>query len=324
MIINDAFDIFLENLRGQSQANRRNYQLRLRLFLDQYGQRPVAAVTAADVNRWHDVLQQRGYREATLAGYRQALKAFFNYIQQSGWIDRSPAEHLKIGSFVSRQHKLPSETAVTKGEMIAYGWLKVGNPVQLRDGLVFLLSIQSGPRLREIQELRLSDVERALDRGANDTGIYEVTSTGKTGEILVRFNETVAVGLRRWFGVRPSVKIDCLFVGLRPVKTKHDPELRIRPLSRSGITKSYERISQAAGLGHNILSHALRHRLGHNAMKRYGAKITAHLLNHRDAETAATAIAFYHHPDDEDIAQAAAEMAKMHEEELIADFFRRI
>ena len=35
-----------------------------------------------------------------------------------------------------------------------------------------------------------------------------------------------------------------------------------------------------------------------------GPKVAAMLLNHRDAATAATAIAFYHHPDEMDVSRA--------------------
>lgn len=324
MLINEAFQTFLEHLSGQSESNRRNYRMRLKRFLDANGTRPLVDLSAADVNRWHEGLQQRGYQEATLAGYRQALKAFMNYCLRRGWIDCSPAGHLKIGSFISKQHKLPAETAVTAAETIAYGWLRFGNTTQLRDALMFLLSVQSGPRLREIRELRLSEVTFALERGPDANGIYQVRSHGKTGEILVRFDEAVAAGLHRWLEKRPPTQIDRLFVGLRPTVTKSDPEPRIRPLSRSGATKAYERISEAAGLKRTILSHALRHRLGHNATKQYGAKIAAHLLNHKDADTAATAIAFYHHPDQDDISRAAAEMAASSQEAALANtFFQR-
>ena len=38
--------------------------------------------------------------------------------------------------------------------------------------------------------------------------------------------------------------------------------------------------------------------------RRYGPKVAAIILNHRDWQSAATAIAFYHHPDEADASLA--------------------
>lgn len=99
MLLEDRFSEFIETCRGQSECNRRNYRQRLSGFLAVHGAKPASACTPADVNTWHRELQKRGLAPATLAGYRQALKAFFNYCVQVGDIPRSPAAHLTIGSF---------------------------------------------------------------------------------------------------------------------------------------------------------------------------------------------------------------------------------
>ena len=73
MLLDDRFREFLETARGQSACNRRNYEQRLRGFLETHGRKPAAAVTAADVNEWHRALKGRKLAPATLSGYRQAL-----------------------------------------------------------------------------------------------------------------------------------------------------------------------------------------------------------------------------------------------------------
>lgn len=40
------------------------------------------------------------------------------------------------------------------------------------------------------------------------------------------------------------------------------------------------------------------------------------LLNHRDWQTASTAVAFYHHPDEEDVSIAANDLITIDPEEL--------
>lgn len=70
--ITAAFTAFIENLKGQSACNRRNYQQRLAGFLAIYGHCQPAEIQPADVNQWLASLSPQ-FAPATLAGYRQAL-----------------------------------------------------------------------------------------------------------------------------------------------------------------------------------------------------------------------------------------------------------
>lgn len=166
MLLEDRFSEFIETCRGQSECNRRNYRQRLSGFLAVHGAKPASACTPADVNTWHRELQKRGLAPATLAGYRQALKAFFNYCVQVGDIPRSPAAHLTIGSFsTSRRDKLPHEPDVQAVTAVAREWSGSDIPQRVRDGLIWLLSLQSGARLGEIRNLRLEDIVTSLRIG---------------------------------------------------------------------------------------------------------------------------------------------------------------
>src|SRR5262245_10379800 len=99
--LNETFAVFLENLQGQSACNRRNYTQRLSSFLALHGETRLGQITATDVNKWLTALEERGYQEATIAGYRQAIKSFFNFCVREGAIKVSPARHIATGSFVS-------------------------------------------------------------------------------------------------------------------------------------------------------------------------------------------------------------------------------
>lgn len=313
-MLNNDLVLFIEQLAGQSFANRTNYERRLRPFLDAYGELSIREVARADVNAFIASLESRGYAEATLAGYKQALKAFLSWSAERAGIS-SPARHVKAGSFISKRFRRPPETAVSRLSHLARDWLHSEKPDQVRDGLVWLLSEFSGPRLREIRELRKSEVEAALRRGPDAAGIYRATSRGKTGEIAIRFDGRLAAGFRRWLEVRPDAAIDRCFIGTRQTRTKRDKELRYRPLSRSGATKIYQRLADAAGIDKAVLSHALRHRRGDETTRRFGAKVAAIVLNHADQETGATALAYYHHPNEEDASKALSAMSDRSEEE---------
>lgn len=305
--LNQIFDEFLEQLVGQSESNRYKYQHRLSGFLAKHGRKTADKITARDINLWSaGIKMNRGYRDATQAGFRQAMKAFWNYCQRAGYVRQSPAAHLQVGSFLTGREKLPPERDVAQMKMVAESWLNSHEPTLVRNGLFFLLSEFSGPRLGELQNLRKSDVEDALRRGPDAAGIYKSATTGKTKLVKIRFDEGLAAGLRKWLRLRPPAQVDCLFVTMRPSRTKLDAEERYRPLSRSAATDIYRQIAQEAGIEKPILSHRLRHRLGDGLTKRHGAKVAAIALNHKDWKTAATAIAFYHHPDENDVSMAMA------------------
>lgn len=306
MLLDDRFAEFLETLRGQSDCNRRNYNHRLRAFLERHGRQTAATLTPADVNRWHRELQQLRLAPATLAGYRQSLKAFLNYCVEVGDIGRSPAAHLAIGSFASsRADKLPGEDAVARVSDVANAWLDSGHPQRTRDGLIWLLSCTSGPRLGEIRNLLLADVEASMRVGPDEYGVFRVPSIGKTGRVTIRYAGRVVDGFRAWLALRPATPEPVCFVTTRPPA---------RGLTRSAANHIYESICAAAGVEPAILSHALRHRLGDLTTRQFGPKVAAILLNHRDWQRAATAIAFYHHPDEADASQAVVFGGAPHDE----------
>jgi site-specific recombinase XerD len=310
--LSEWFNEFIQNLQGnQSATNRRNYNHRLKLFLEMHGEERPADISAMDVNAWLDILQSRGLAEATMTGYRQALKAFFNFCVKQGAITRSPAAHVATGSFSSKRRKVPAESDVERVTKVAFEWIYSNKKKQIRDGLIFLLAKGSGPRQREIRELRKSEVEAALHAGPDGYGVYQVSSIGKTKDVYLRFDGAVARGFERWLQVRPGkARIDRCFVTYFPTRTADDPVRRFRPLTRSTIDSVFVRISKAAGLERPIRSQALRHRLGDLTTRKYGAKVAALVLNHKDWQSAATALTFYHHPEEADISQAIAEQGE--------------
>ncbi len=325
MLLEDRFGEFLESCRGQSEHSRRNYQQRLKDFLRAHGAKTAAEIKPADINAWHRELQRRRLAPATLAGYRQAIKAFFNYCVEIGDIAKSPASHLTIGSFASsRSDKIPFEPDVQKVTDLAFAWLASNSPRQVRDGLIWLLSHQSGPRLGEIRNLLLTDVINSLRAGPDAYGVYRVSTTGKTGRVYIRFAESLAESFERWITLRPATPAPQLFTTTRALRPTSDGALTIRALTRSAANQIYASICSAAGVSPPIFSHALRHRLGHITTQQFGPKVAAILLNHRNWQQPSTAIAFYHHPDEADASRAIISRSDRGREESELLHMRRL
>lgn len=234
------FDEFLDELSGQSESTRYNYTRRLAPFLETNKKKTLVQITRADINAFIAQITARGYAEATLSGYRQALKSYFNYCVRKGYLPRSPADHVKTGKFTSQRRKLPPEPDVEKITQLAEQWLMSDSPRKVRDAVIWLICEQSGPRQREIGELRKSEAEYALRMGPDAHGIYKCVSRGKTKEVFIRFGEHIAAGLVKWLKMRPQCNLDRCFITARPTVTVADPVPRFRPLSRSATTHILE------------------------------------------------------------------------------------
>lgn len=304
MRLDDRFREFLQTC-GQSDSSQQNYQRRLKAFLAEHGHKTAGEITAADINAWHSRLKQRGLAPATVAGYRQALKALFNYCVSKGDIPRSPAGHLKIGTFATnRQDMLPPEPDVQRVTDLAQTWLQSDTPHQLRDSLIWMLSYHSGPRLGEIMYLRAAAVDKALRSGPDTYGVYRMPSRGKTGRVVIRVAAHLVGAFQRWTELRPRTNAPEFFTTIHAVRPRKGGVVAVRGLTRSAADHIYVSICKSAGVKPYIRSHALRHRLGDLTTRQFGPKVAAILLNHRDWQQPATAIAFYHHPDEDDASRA--------------------
>ncbi len=310
MTISEHLEPFLDQLGGsQSPRNRELYTLRLKLFLKMFGDHEPAAVTAADVQRWLSILDQRNYAETTMAGYRQAAKTFFNFLVDEEVIDRSPIRKLRTAPRVQVSDlvadKLPPDEDVATACALATRWMLESDRYRnVRDGVMFRLSRCCGLRRQELQRLKLSAVKRALKRGINQYGFYSTGgSRGKTGEIIARFDEETAAGLRRYLTMRPKqATINVCFVPGKRTRLESDDDLRWRMLSESTINSAYARLCEAAGVS-PIQLHIIRHWLGTKTTREQDPKTTGRLFNHRD-KTGATALRYYAHVDDSDIGNA--------------------
>ncbi len=327
----ELFDDFLSCLSGQSAASQRNYRHRLHDFLDRYGEMTPGEVQRRHVNEWHAALVGRKLAGPTLAGYRQAVRAFFNWLLAEGYLARNPTAHLRIGSYIPSRPKLPAEADVECITNMVNSWLEARrsarlalsqapatgrhpaalrrlaypDPACVRDAAIWLVARGCGPRSGELCNWRLSDLRRSLDRGPDAAGVYASASRGKTGATLIRFDARTAEALGDWLAARPAAECDYVFVTTRHYRTRDG---RYRPLTRAALGHVFASLAQEAGASSIVRSHALRHRVGHLVTKAHGPKVAALLLNHKDAATAATAIAFYHHPDEDDISRAVVSL----------------
>lgn len=305
MTLNDYFAEFIEQLRGQSEANRSNYIRRLRGFLRTYGALSPGDISRIEVNQWHNDLRQYGYADASLAGYIQALRAFFRYLVTEEVVATNPANHLKRPSTISPEPKAAKAEHIEAA--IAAAWPMIDSDCSLdrRRAAVFFLSVESGGRAGSLNP-RLSDWQKGVERGADENGVYRIKSWSKGREVLLEVTEVTVTAVSAYIAVRPPGSPNRLFVGSRCSRTRYDDEARIRPLQSRRLTRDIEEVFEAAGVP-VYRTHAIRHYVGDAVYRLFGPKVAAQKLNHADAETtAATATAYYHRPRRDDVSRATA------------------
>lgn len=312
--LNEFLLLFLEELVGQSETNRRNYRQRLAPFLSRHGRLTVHDVTKGHVNAYLRDIRKRGYARATRAGYQQALKKFLKEASRAEGIV-SPAEHVKVENFMGSEDKAPPEADVAAA--LAAAWRLLWKPLggesptsdelrRILDAAVYVLSLETGARRGELASIRKSDAVAAL-RSPDENGVFTVLAEGKRGTVDLEFTDVAAVAIARWLQVRPAVRVDRLFTTSRKSRTKEDRHLRYRALSPEQMTDCFYRICDAARVPRHT-SHPLRHRLGHLITAQYNARLAAIKLNHADAASGATALAFYYHPEAEEARQVTVTM----------------
>lgn len=276
------------------------------------GNPPPATVTYPDLRSYVDGLRLR-YKPGTVRPIVGDLRQFWRWAKKRGIVERNPAKRLKAPS-----RRAVTETAAAKAadesdvrRVLAYlagnleplvyrdlfGNLIAAPPAEwsddarrlARDLFILAFLYDTGARAGELW--RLSSAAMA-DATAAPGPVYRVASTGKTGEVVLRFTASVAELWSVWECVRPPGDGHAV-VGWgrgRPVA----------PLSTSTLSRMLSRHCDRAGVA-RFRAHALRHAKVKRAKAAAGLEVASRLIGH--GSTLVTAA--YGRGDDDDLTAAA-------------------
>lgn len=299
MNINDSFNQFIETLDGQSKANLKNYRQRLKLFIGTHGDSAPTAITPADINIWYATIDNGKRKPTTLNGYKQAIKAFFNWLHSNEHISTNPTRHLTNTQSISQEVRVPAEADVRLVTTTAYKWMQSKRPKERRAACLWFWSLESGGRLGGFLYLKLREFERGAKR-PDTNGVYQFNTVSKGRENLLEVTVKTVRATWAWFNVRPISETAELITSL----TKP-----YNPIVTETACDDYEMLSAAAGLDYTIASHMMRHRMGTLITEKYDAKIAAMKLNHADWQKATTAITYYYRPSRSAVSSVTAELS---------------
>jgi integrase/recombinase XerC len=246
----DLIDRFAASL-GTRPAHTRNAYLRdVNALAALCGERPLAALTRAELARHLATLHGRGLTGRSLARMLSAWRGFFRFLLATGSARaEDPTAGLKPPKSARR---LP--TALSPDEAARLVTIAGDEPLAVRDRALFELAYSSGLRLAELA---------ALDLGGLDLAGGEVRVMGKgSKERVVPVGAAARTACEQWLVVRAGmVAADCpaLFVG------QHGRRLGARAIE---LRLAGWAIKQ--GLTQHVHPHMLRHSFASHVLQSSG------------------------------------------------------
>lgn len=258
--MNDRILLYLasKKIDGLSQNTLENYSRHLNKFAMSM-RKNVEDITTMDVRMYLSAYAKTGVKNSTIGTETDILRAFFKWLEDEEYINKSPLRKIKPIKVEKRLRK-----ALTNEEMEI---LREGcKTYRERAMLEFFYS--TGCRLEEVEQLNKSDIDwqqlqlRVIGKGNKKRVVY--------------INAKAKVHLQKYLMTRLD---DCeaLFI------TERSP---ISRLGRRSIERDFKKIGKASGLKKNVYPHLIRHTMATHLLNSGADLVTVQaLLGHEDAST---------------------------------------
>jgi site-specific recombinase XerD len=255
--IRDAHKQFIEFLKSKKHSNATILAYgkdieQLASFLEELQKHHVHEVTSDDIQAFLAKMSEKGYTPKSLSRKLNSTRTFYRFLKVNEYITDDPSllvEHPRYELAPPRILK-PTE----------YRALRDAARNDPRMFAIIELLLQTGIRIGELAELRLSDIQ-----GDN----LRIRAYEKHEERLVPLNRPAKEALNNYLKVRPQVKDDHIFI------TKSGKPFLVRNI-RTAIER-YFRIAEIENAKVNDLRHTfVAHHLKHGVSLVLLAKILGH------------------------------------------------
>jgi integrase/recombinase XerD len=247
-------------LDGMSEETIKNYRYSLARFAE-YVQKRTTTITTQDIREYlAHVVDVRKIKSTTLETQKSILKAFFSWLEEEEYIQKSPAKKI-------RPTKVPKKVRNS---------LSVEELELMRDGCktprqrcMLELFFSTGMRLAELCQVDIEDINW-------QNNSIKIVGKGNK-ERIVYFSDKARLYIKRYLAVRGSFESPALFI------TSKKPHAR---MGRRSIEQEIACIAKNANIDKNVYPHALRHTMA-TMGSRSGMSITtlAEILGHTKLET---------------------------------------
>lgn len=262
---------------------RRSYQQALFPLVEAHPGKQLSEITPKDLDKWSDMLYERGLADATIASRTKAMKAFWNWCVTRELVSESPARYLTIRARrINKSAKALSPDI--RSAMLCAVEQKRGELPRLRDTAIMALIATYGARSIDIARLTLPRVNLAQ-------GWLVFDRKGHNEDRQPLPPETAQI-LRAWIEYRlqldPDPDHNFVFVNIRT-----SPGQRYQPLQAASIQTMFKRLAkQVCGEMHG--PHSARHLRAQELLDAgLPRELVAQILGHSSTET----LAYYANQD---------------------------
>ena len=289
MNLEETIKVFL--LSKPNLRTRKTYQSCLIPMCEYINpKRPISEVNAMEVVTYCSKLYEKKYAPATIRKHVITIKAFFNFVVELGYIDRSPAATIKRPKIVNNVRN----KAMTNDEyQTLLNYSKMLSP---RNYALLLFFGDTGCREIALRRLRISDID-FKNQSAIVTGKGDKTRT-------VYFGELCRQALRRWLWLKPLGTSDYVF------RQKAGNNGESGELKRGVLSQALWRMTKKdkLGLPRPLGSHSIRHKKGLELADTMTApSIAQKVMGHSDVRTT---MDNYYPNDDERVRQKMLELSE--------------
>ncbi len=263
MLTTDAIQRFAVYLAaaGRTEKTIRSYEERLKRFQRYSKQANIEEIAADDLDAYV-VHLRKSLSPASVAGHVQAVKAFFRWCVERGYLSTSPAAHLKK----VRVEQNARSKAISDEDFRAM-LSTAQNEERVMETAILLFLMDTGCRAGELCSLDIDDIDFAQN---------EALVRGKTGTRILDFTQPTAEALQAWLIERND-------------KTSDSAVFIKNNGTRLSIHALYSRLlglAKRAGVKGRFNPHAFRHRVGQGWIDQ-GAnlEIVRLKLGHKDIHT---------------------------------------
>jgi site-specific recombinase XerD len=291
METNDLFSLYSLNLAklGRSPVTIKNYLSNLKLFSrwlkETYEDEriEITGVKEIDLLSYRNHLRySKRHKTATINQHVAALRSFFNFLYNNGFISESVITNLKpLSKPFLRAPEVPKRAAILK----LFRMVDTSNDRGKRDFAILQLFVQCGLRLSEVASIELDDIDISERKGT-----LSIIASKSGIERKIHLNKTARHAIKAYLEVRPTLRdTNKLFIS----------QLN-RPLSPRSIYHLTKKYLEAAGMPH-LSCHSLRHLFATNLYNRHkDILLVKEALGHKTLESTLR----YSHKSEEDIADA--------------------
>lgn len=248
LTFHEAKDAFLQycRIKNLSPATLTHYTRRLNDLIDfLHDRHPGLKPSGVDLSHLRERVAAMMDAEADITSinhYVTVAKTFFTFLAEEGYITSNPAARLE-------KLKDPKTIIKTLSADEIEAILAQPNRLRfsgMRDVLMMLLLLDTGLRISEAMNIKLSDVDRVHS---------SITVMGKgSKERIVYYGQTVRRALSRYLERRGDLEADYLFV------TEYGDPMRVR-MAQEQITR-YGALAKVQGV--RVSPHTFRHTFAKN------------------------------------------------------------